>query len=149
MKAFIERLYSKRHVKQLLAGKIGAAVAIGWMGEDFVCEWLQDVLEMAGIEVAGGVFANGTPGCFVCGPGEKCHYSIWNSAKMAEKISGEKFGIEEIYEGYLEEMPDNDPFNNPSYRVLEYISVKDQPEKMAEAEQIGKLINEKLDKNSH
>ncbi|WP_414469962.1 flavodoxin family protein [Methanobacterium sp. ACI-7] len=144
IKAFVERLYSKRHVKQLLQGKIGAAAAVGWMGEEFVCEWLHDVLEIAGMEVAGGVFANGTPGCFVCGPGETCLYSIWNSAKMAEKILGESFGLENIYEGYLEELPDNDPFNNPSYRVLEYISVRDQPEKLAEAKNIGEIIKDKL-----
>jgi multimeric flavodoxin WrbA len=144
MNSFNERLYSKRHVKLLLKGKIGAAVAIGWIGQDFVSQHLQRMLQTSGIEVLGGVTANGTPGCFVCGPGATCMHSIWNSAKMMENITGQATGVENIYEGYLEELPDNDPFVKPSYKILGYISVKDQPEKMEEAKKIGKLIGEKL-----
>lgn len=52
--------------------------------------------------------------------------------------------MEKIYEGYLEELPDNDPIKNPSYKLLKCISVKDQPETMEKAVGIGKLMAAKL-----
>ena len=51
---------------------------------------------------------------------------------------------ENIYEGYLEELPDNNPLNNPSYNILKCISVRDQPETMEKADAIGKIIDTKL-----
>jgi len=49
----------------------------------------------------------------------------------------------------MEELPDNNPITNPSYRILKCISVKDQPEVLKKAMNIGKAIAAKLktDKN--
>lgn len=142
-KAFIERLYALRHVKLLTKDKIAATVAIGWVGQEQVNEWLQTVLKMGGMDVVGGVTAHGTTGCFVCGPGETCLYSIWNF--FSKEVSGKDYGMKKIYEGYLEELPDNEPLTNPSYKVIKYIEIEDQPEVMAEAKRIGETIKKKLE----
>jgi len=145
IKAFTERLWSLRHVKLLTQSKIAAGVVIGWAGTEQVSEWLIHSMRIgSGMDVVGSITANGTPACFTCGPGETCRFSLMNTAKIVEKMTGEKFGLEKIYEGYLEELPDNDPLANPSYKVIKCISVKDQPEAMQKAEEIGKLIAEKL-----
>ena len=58
-------------------------------------------------------------------------------------------GIEKMCEGRVEALPDSDPLTNPSYKILDssYISVKDQPEAMQKAEEIGKIIQAKLQNN--
>ena len=48
------------------------------------------------------------------------------------------------YAGYLEAMPDNDPHKNPSYHVIKHRSVLDEPNVMAQAEAIGKVIGDRL-----
>jgi multimeric flavodoxin WrbA len=142
MKAFVERLYSLRHVHLLTKDKIAATAAIGWVNEDKVNEWEQMVLYMAGMDVVGGVTAKGTPGCFVCGPGETCLYSIWNFFR--KDVCGKDYGMEKIYKGYLEELPDNDPLTHPSYKVTGYIEIENQPQVMAEAKRIGETIKDRL-----
>ena len=97
-----------------------------------------------GMDVAGSAIGHGSPACFTCGPGETCSHSLWNATQKLEKMTGQKFGLENIYRGYLEELPNNDPINNPSYRILNCISVEDQPEVMENAVGIGKLIAAKL-----
>lgn len=144
IKAFVERLWSLRHIKLLTQGKIGATATVGWTMTEEVSEWMNSIMMAGGIELIGSVIGHGSPGCFTCGPGETCSYSVWNSIKKFEQMTNQSFGLDNIYEGYLEELPGNDPFENPSYKVLNCISVKDQPEKIAEAERIGKLIKEKL-----
>ena len=52
--------------------------------------------------------------------------------------------MEKIYKGYMEELPDNDPMNNPSYKINKCISVRDQSEVMEKAMNIGKDIGAKL-----
>ncbi len=161
-KAFIERLWSLRHVKLLTRGKIGATAVVGWVSTEDVAKWLNQVMMVSGFDMVGSVIGNGTPGCFTCGPGEKCKYSIWNSAKGRyellktlpkdnPEIIAQTSGIGEIlnnqkhiYEGYLEELSDNDPLRNPSYRVVKCISVEDQLETMEKAREIGRNIREKL-----
>jgi multimeric flavodoxin WrbA len=162
-KAFIERLWSLRHVKLLTQGKIGATAVVGWVSTEDVINWLNQVMMVSGFKLVGSVIGHGSPGCFTCGPGETCSYSIWNSLKKTYKIlesssiknqpeSMEKVkeiekmmdSQENIYKGYLEELADNDPLKNPSYNVLKCISVKDQPETMEKAKGIGKLIYAKL-----
>ncbi len=156
-KSFVERLWSLRHVKLLTQGKIGATAVVGWFNTQTVSEWLNNVLMIGQIEVVGSVIGYGTPGCFTCGPGETCSHSIMNGAKLM-KIMIQKMDtegevnleeiekIERVYEGYLEELPDNDPFKNPSYKILKCMSVKDQPEVMEKAVNIGKTISAKLEK---
>ena len=161
-KAFIERLWSLRHVNLLTHGKIGASAVVGWVSTEDVAKWLNQVMMVSGFEMVGSVIGNGTPGCFTCGPGENCKYSIWNSTKGRyemlknlpkdqPEIVTQAMGIEDIihnqegiYEGYLEELPDNDPLRSPSYRIIKCISVKDQLETMEKAREIGRNIADKL-----
>lgn len=141
-KAFVERLYSKRHVKLLTGGKLAATVAVGVAAEKMVGEWLGNGLRAGGMEIVGSMTAKGTPCCFVCGPGETCAFPVWNA--YSKELTGMDFGVEEAYKGYLELMPDNKPYQHGCARILKgYRSVKDEPEVMAEAERIGKLIKEK------
>ncbi len=145
-KAFIERLYSKRHIKLLTAGKVAATVAVGVAAEKMVGEWLGNGLRAGGMEIVAGMTAKGTPCCFVCGPGETCAFTVWNA--YSKELTGMNLGVEEAYKGYLELLPDNKPYQHGSARILKgYRSVKDEPEVMAEAERIGKLIKERI-KNS-
>lgn len=154
-KAFVERLWSLRHVKLLTQGKIGATAVVGWSFTNEVSKWLNYILMVSGIEVVGDVIGHGSPGCFTCGPGENCSHSVWNATKKLELsigllgrlilfMRGVRFGMEKIYDGYLEELPDNDPMINPSYKILKCISVEDQPEVMEKAVNIGKIIGTKL-----
>lgn len=151
-KAFVERLWSLRHAKLLTQGKFGATTVVGWSFTGEVSRWLNYILMISGMEVVGDVIGHGSPGCFTCGPGENCSYSVWNTTKKIESMLGfgkrwffkKRYGMEKIYEGYLEELPDNNPVTNPSYKILKCISVKDQPEVMEKAVNIGKAIGAKL-----
>ncbi len=146
MKAFIERLYSKRHIKLLMRGKIAATVAVGVAAEKMVAEWMGNALRAGGMEIVGSMTAKGTPCCFVCGPGETCNYTVWNA--YSKELTGMDFGVGEAYKGYLELLPDNKPYAHGSAKFLKsYRSVKDEPEVMAEAERIGKLIKDRLENN--
>jgi hypothetical protein len=71
--------------------------------------------------------------------------------KDQPEVIAQTRGVEEIihnqkdiYEGYLEELPDNDPLRSPNYRILKCISVNDQPEIMEKAREIGRSIAGKL-----
>ena len=140
-KSFIERLYSFRHVKLLTQGKIGASVAVGEVGAEGVTQFLSDVMMMSGMEVAGSMTALGDPGCFNCGPGETCQYSIWNT--LAKRVGPDNFYMK-AYAGYLEANADNDPFKNPSYHIIKHRSVTDEPDVMARAEALGKELGKRL-----
>lgn len=146
MKAFIERLYSKRHVKLLMRGKIAATVAVGVAAEKMVAEWMGNALRAGGVEIVGSMTAKGTPCCFVCGPGETCNYTVWNA--YSKELTGMDFGVGEAYKDHLEILPDNVPYAHGSAKFLKsHRSVKDEPDVMGEAERIGKLIKERI-KNS-
>lgn len=143
-KAFLERLWSLRHVNLLTNGKIGATAVVGWSFTEEVSKWLNYVMMIDGVEVTGSVIGHGSPACFTCGPGETCSHSVWNTTKKLEKMTGHSFGMDKIYEGYLEELPNNNPIKNPSYKIMKCISIKDQPETMEKAVSIGKLMATKL-----
>lgn len=140
-KAFIERLYSLRHVNLLTRGKIGATVAVGEVGADTTAQWLSQALMTSGMDVAGSMTAFGNPGCFVCGPGETCNYSIWNS--IAKRSGPDNFYMK-AYEGYLTALPDNDPLHHPSYKVMKHRTVRDEPAVMDQAAKIGQEIGRRL-----
>jgi len=143
-KAFIERLWSLRHRENLTQGKLAVTSVVGWAQPEAVEEWMANILQMDGMEVLGGVIANGSPGCFVCGQGETCAHSHWNFAKIVEELTGMSLGFEKIYESYLEELPDNDPQSNPSYNILKCISIDDQPQAIQKAEELGKLLGSRI-----
>ncbi len=140
-KAFMERQYSLRHVKLLTQGKIGASVVVGELRADAVTQWFTQFMMSAGMEIAGSMSAFGDPGCFNCGPGETCSYSIWNS--MAKREGTDNFYMK-AYAGYLKALPDNDPLRNPSYKILKHRFVEDDPEVMAQAKAIGREIRRRL-----
>jgi len=143
-KAFIERLFSMRHIKCITSGKLAATVAVGVASESMVSEWIGNALRAGGMDIVGNMTAKGTPGCFVCGVGESCHYAIWNA--YSKELTGMDLGVEAAYEGYFELLPDNKPYQHGSAKILkEYRSVKDEPDVMAEAERIGKMIREKME----
>ncbi|MDD5614589.1 MAG: flavodoxin family protein [Candidatus Methanoperedens sp.] len=146
-KAFIERLYSKRHVKLQTGGKLAATVAVGVAAEKMVAEWMGNALRAGGMEIVGSMTAKGTPCCFVCGPGETCNYTVWNA--YSKELTGMDLGVEEAYKGYLELLPDNKPYAHGSAKFLKsYRSVKDEPYVMDEARRLGKLIKEKIKNRS-
>ncbi len=143
-KAFIERLYSKRHVKLQTRGKVAATVAVGVAAEKMVAEWLANALRAGGMEIVGTMAAKGTPCCFVCGPGETCNYTVWNA--YSKELTGMDFGVGEAFKEYLEILPDNKPYAHGSAKFLKsHRSVKDEPQVMAEAQRIGKLIKERVE----
>ncbi len=147
MKAFIERLYSKRHVRLLMRGKIVATVAVGVAAEKMVAEWMGNALRAGGMEIVGSMTAKGTPCCFVCGPGETCNYTVWNA--YSKELTGMDFGVEDAYKEYLELLPDNKPYTHGSAKFLKsHRSVKDEPDVMDEARRLGKLIKEKIKNRS-
>lgn len=146
-KAFIERLYSKRHVRLLTGGKLAVTVAVGVAAEKMVAEWMGNALRAGGMEIVGSMTAKGTPCCFVCGPGETCNYTVWNA--YSKELTGMDFGVGEAYKEHLEILPDNVPYAHGSARFLKsYRSVKDEPEVMAEAQRIGELIRKRIESNS-
>jgi NAD(P)H-dependent FMN reductase len=142
MKAFLERLFSKRHIHLRLKGKLAATAAVGEVGDDAVSEWLSMVLTRQGLDVVGSMTAKGTPCCFACGAGETCAFSTWNA--VAEGITGVDYGYAEAYAGYLEILPDNVPLVHGSSKILRCRSVSDEPAVIAEAERIGKEIEKRL-----
>ncbi len=146
-KAFIERLYSKRHVRLLTGGKLAVTVAVGVAAEKMVAEWMGNALRAGGMEIVGSMTAKGTPCCFVCGPGETCNYTVWNA--YSKELTGMDFGVGEAYKEHLKILPDNVPYAHGSARFLKsYRSVKDEPEVMAEAQRIGELIRKRIESNS-
>jgi multimeric flavodoxin WrbA len=143
-KAFMERLYTFRHVNLLTKGKVGAAVAVGCAAEKDVETWLGKVMAFDGMDVVGTMSAKGTPCCFVCGPGETCNYAAWNA--YSPEVSGMDFGWKENYKGYLEILPDNIPYAKGSAKILkQFRNVEDEPEVMAKAKELGRAIRVKLD----
>lgn len=140
-KAFVERLYSLRHRNLLTQGKLGASVAVGEYGADAVAQWISQAEMTSGMNVVGSMTAFGNPGCFVCGPGETCNYSIWNSVAKRAGIDNPYM---KAYDGYLVALPDNDPLRHPSYKVLKHRSVRDEPAVMDQAAKIGQEIGKRL-----
>ena len=98
-KTLFERMFSFRHRKNILKGKVGVAVGMGYKCEELGYEgpptgevgakYIQAVLEGFGIQVIGSVAARGNPPCLSCGYGETCDYSnvirIWGKdARVTE-----------------------------------------------------------------
>jgi len=146
MKAFIERLYSKRHIKLLTRGKLAAAIGVGVASEPMVAEWLGNALAAGGMKIIGTMTAKGNPCCFVCGAGETCEFAVWNA--YSEEMTGQDFGVKKAYKGYLEILPDNKPYIHGSANILKCPKlVSDEPDVIAEAEKIGRLIRQEFDKS--
>lgn len=141
-KAFMERLFSKRHVHLRLKGKLAATVAVGEVGEFETAAWMATALDRQGFDLVGSISAKGTPCCFACGAGETCAYANWNAT--APEVTGEDYGYAEAYRGYLEILPDNVPLVHGSAKILRCRSVKDEPAVIVETERIGRLLGDRL-----
>jgi multimeric flavodoxin WrbA len=84
-KAFMERLFSLRHVHGLNQGKLAVAVATGngrgLPGMDRAVEQIAHAMGREGMEVLGKLQVTGNPKCMTCGHGETCALSalpkIW------------------------------------------------------------------------
>ncbi len=145
-KAFMERLYSFRHLNLLMKGKLGAAVAVGSACEQNVSDWLAGVMYFGGMEVVGKLSAKGTICCSACGVGEGCAYATWNA--YCKEFAGQDYGLKEAYKDYLEILPDNVPYVKGSARILErYRDVQKEPEVMAKAVELGRQLRARFDDN--
>lgn len=71
-KSFIERLYSLRHQKQLLKGKLGVAVAGGYKGNEKVKDFLENFFKTQQLQHAGTIVTCGNATCLSCGFGDDC-----------------------------------------------------------------------------
>jgi multimeric flavodoxin WrbA len=101
-KILFERMFSFRHQKNILQGKIGIAVAIGYKCAELgyegpacaegVANYIESVLKGFGVNVIGKLAARGNPPCLSCGAGEICDYSnvirIWGKGT---RVTEDKF----------------------------------------------------------
>jgi len=101
-KSLFERMFSFRHQKNILKGKIGVAVGMGYKCEEFgyegppsteiVADYIEAVLKGYGVKMIGKVSGRGNPPCLSCGAGERCEYSnvikIWGKGA---RVTEDKF----------------------------------------------------------
>lgn len=125
-KSLFERMFSFRHQKNILKGKVGVAVGMGYKCEEFgfeglpsaeiVADCIEAMLKGYGVKVIGKVTGRGNPPCLFCGAGEKCEYSnvirIWGKGA---RVTEDKFS-----------------------------RIEDQKEVIAKAINLGKQIREAL-----
>lgn len=71
-KSFIERLYSLRHQKQLLKGKLGVAVAGGYKGNERVKDFLEIFFKTQQLQHVGTIVTCGNAACLSCGFDDEC-----------------------------------------------------------------------------
>lgn len=143
-KAFLERLYSFRHLNLQLKGKVGAAVAVGSASEKAVADAITGIMHFQGLDVVGSVAAKGTICCSVCGVGEHCAYATWNA--YCEEFTGQDFGLEEAYKDYVVKLPDNVVYVKGSAKILKKIrDAEEEPEVVRQAEELGRKIRERVE----
>lgn len=101
-KILLERMFGFRHQKNILQGKIGVAVGMGYKcaelgyegppSAEVVADYLESVLKGYGVKVIGKVTGRGNPPCLSCGAGQTCDYSnvirIWGKGA---RITPDKF----------------------------------------------------------
>ncbi len=101
-KILFERMFAFRHQKNILQGKIGVAVGMGYKCADLgyegppsaevVANYIESVLKGFGVKMIGKVIGRGNPPCLSCGAGETCDYSnvirIWGKGA---RITPDKF----------------------------------------------------------
>jgi len=118
---FLERFYQFRHREgRGVAGKLGIAVSVGGGEPGRPLEQLKTFFQYNGIECVGEVCAQGTACCFICGYGESCR-------------------VGSIHR-----------FFGPGTRISEEITptLDKQPEKLAEARELGRLLSRRLGERS-
>ena len=74
-KSFMERLYSLRHQRQLLKGKLGVAVAGGYKGNEKVKDFLETFFKTQQFQHVGTIVTCGNATCLSCGFGDHCALS--------------------------------------------------------------------------
>ncbi|MFQ6054993.1 MAG: flavodoxin family protein, partial [Methanosarcinales archaeon] len=142
-KAFMERLYAFRHINLLTRGKLAASVGVGVAMEQFVMEYLANVLRLDGMEYVGGLAVKGVPCCFACGAGETCEFAVWNAYSV--KMTGVDYHLEEAYKDNLTILPENDPYVHGAAIIKKPIKpITENQKVMYDAKKLGELIGQKL-----
>jgi NAD(P)H-dependent FMN reductase len=118
-KAFLERLFSLRHVNNLLKGKLFATVLTGLSPELMISvnrALVADLRDQEHMELVGQLTVRGNMPCITCGAPEDC------------PMSGVKRRV------------------GPDARRSDftYVRVEEQPDVMEEAVRMGRLIGERL-----
>ncbi|MDP6542757.1 MAG: flavodoxin family protein [Phycisphaerae bacterium] len=121
-KALLERLWSLRHLTNLLGGKLCATVITHLTedaGESVRQSLSTQLQEMEHMELVGQVMIEGNLPCFTCGVGDECEMSGINR----------RYGPEANSSAYI------------------YTRAEDQKEAWAEAIRIGRLIGQRVRNN--
>lgn len=118
-KAFLERLWSMRHVNNLLRGKLCATIVTGLMPD--ICENVSkavaiEMKEYEQMDIIGQLIVQGNLPCLTCGEGDSCEMS----------------GLKMMY---------GDNAKTSDYK---YSRAEDQKDVWEEARQIGSRIGERL-----
>ncbi|MFH1090685.1 MAG: flavodoxin family protein [Pseudomonadota bacterium] len=117
-KAFLERLWSLRHVKNLVRGKLAVTVVTGTRPEtrDRVSEMMAMEMIMDRMELLGQLKVQGNVPCLTCGEGDTCEMS----------------GVPRIFG------------QNAKASADKCVRVEDQTEVWEEAQRLGRLMGERL-----
>jgi multimeric flavodoxin WrbA len=117
-KAFLERLFSLRHVDNLIRGKLGVTVVTGLRPEtrDRVSEMMAAQMRTDRMEILGQLKVAGNLPCLTCGKGDTCEVSGVPS----------HFG------------------ENAKASADKCVRVEDQTEAWEEAQRLGRLIGRRL-----
>ena len=119
-KAFLERLYSLRHVRGFNRGKLAVVLTVGngrgIVGVEEANQQVAHALSREGMEIVGRITATGNPNCMVCGFGEECELSA----------------VPKIF-------PDD-----PCITRYKFARVEDQPEVWQEAARLGRELARRL-----
>ena len=119
--ALLERLYQFRHqTGDTLWGKLLVAVGVGGSSGQICCDDIERIMAYNFVETIAKVSAQGAASCYTCGYGETCRVGV------PVMLHGEGVKITE------DMIPD----------------VTRQPEALADAEQAGKLLAQRLS-NGH
>ncbi len=121
-KAFLERLWSLRHVNNLVQGKLAATVVTGLIPEirDKVSEMMSMEMVMDRMELVGQLQIQGNVPCLTCGRGDDCQMSA----------------VKSIYGDSAKASTDL------------CVQVEDQKEVWEDARKLGRIIGERLKQNA-
>jgi len=115
--AFLERLYQFRHqTGDTLWGKLCVAVGVGGSSGQVCCDYIEQIMAYSFVETVAKVSGQGAASCYTCGYGESCKVGV------PVMVYGEGVKITE------DMIPD----------------ITKQPEVLAEAENAGRLLAQRL-----
>ncbi len=117
-KAFLERLWSMRHVHNLNRGKLVVTVVTGvsWYAVNQATDMIAQEMAMERMEVVGNLKVNGNVPCLTCGHGSVCKMS----------------GVPQIFG------------NGTIASADKCVAVEDQAEVWDEAQRLGQILGERV-----